>query len=163
MTKKKNGRTAPREWGEWEQAVLPPFEKTRSRLLAAGLPEDELNGLAEYRQHSTTFINNIYQVSCIPIEREEGVWVWLSIKRRDKKAVHDWRHLQRIKSELMGDEREAVEIYPPESDLVDEANQYHLWVLPEGLRNPVGFREGRRVGDPEKAALIGAKQRAFTV
>ena len=163
MTKKKNGRTAPREWGEWEEAVLPSFEETRSRLLAAGFPEDELNGVAEYRQHSTTFINNIYQVSCIPIEREEGVWVWLSIKRRDKKAVHDWRHLQRIKSELMGDEREAVEIYPPESDLVDEANQYHLWVLPEGLRNPVGFREGRRVSDPEKAASIGAKQRAFTV
>ena len=47
-----------------------------------------------------------------------------------------WRHLQRIKNELIGLERVAVEVYPPVSELVDQANMYHLWVLPEGVQLP---------------------------
>lgn len=54
----------------------------------------------------------------------------LSIKRVDKLVIHDWRDLQRIKNELAGPEMLAVEIYPPESKLVDTANQYFLWVVP---------------------------------
>jgi len=50
----------------------------------------------------------------------------LSIKRLDKHPVRDWRHFQRIKNELIGEENEAVELYPAQSRLVDTTNQYHL-------------------------------------
>jgi hypothetical protein len=57
--------------------------------------------------------------------------------------------------------REAIEIYPKESNLIDAANQYHLWVFPEGMNVPYGFREGRQVGDEEGAEEVGAKQRNY--
>lgn len=66
----------------------------------------------------------------------------LSFKRNDRAAVRDWRHFQAIKNEVAGPEREAIEIFPPESELVDGANEYHLWVLPEGSWSPLGFVHG---------------------
>lgn len=63
----------------------------------------------------------------------------LSFKRKDRAAVRDWRHFQAIKNEVAGPEREGIEIYPPESELVDAANEYHLWILPPDARLPVGF------------------------
>lgn len=66
----------------------------------------------------------------------------LSIKRRDKAAIHDWRKLQEIKNALIGPECEAVELYPAESRLVDAANQYHLWAFADpAFRLPFGFNE----------------------
>lgn len=53
-----------------------------------------------------------------------------------------WAVKQRIKSELVGDGRVAVEVFPPASELVDQAEAYHLWVLPEGFRLPFGVEEG---------------------
>ena len=56
--------------------------------------------------------------------------VWhLSIKRHDKQPVHDWRDMQAIKNLLCGAEAEAIELYPAESRLIDQANQYHLFVF----------------------------------
>jgi hypothetical protein len=65
---------------------------------------------------------------------------------------------QAIKNGIVGEECEAVELYPAESRLVDTANQYHLWALPSDLmRFPFGFRE-RSVTE---TALGKSKQRAF--
>lgn len=86
--------------------------------------------------------------------------IWLSIKRLDKQPIHDWRHLQQIKNELVGPEAEAIELYPAESRLVDTANQYHLWVIPDiTLRFPFGFGERIVCDDAPEAA--GHKQRKF--
>jgi len=43
---------------------------------------------------------------------DNGEVVWLSIKRKDKEPIHDWRDLQRIKNDICGPESEAMEIYP---------------------------------------------------
>jgi len=89
---------------------------------------------------------------------------WLSIKRRVKDHVRDWRHLQRIKTEVCGPDREAVELFPAESRHVDTSNQYHLWVLAEGHRFPFGY-EGRAVikGRPEDDKYVpgASRQRPF--
>jgi hypothetical protein len=86
---------------------------------------------------------------------------WLSIKRHDRRPIHDWRHLQRIKNALVGEQHEAVELYPAESRLVDTANQYHLWVLADpNKRFPMGWDQ-RLVEGPESAARVGAAQRPF--
>lgn len=81
--------------------------------------------------------------------------VHLSIHDHKRSATHDWRDLQRIKNEVCGPECEAVEIYPPESCLVDTANEYHLWVFAdgEGLTSAgVGFRE-RLVSEVDGRAI----------
>ena len=76
--------------------------------------------------------------------------VHLSIKRLDQEPARDWRHLQKIKSELVGPECEAVEMFPAEGRLVDGANQTHLWAMasPEHVW-PFGFFGPRQVGDHE--------------
>lgn len=40
-----------------------------------------------------------------------------------------WVEKQRIKNEIFGNEAIAIEIFPKESELVDEANMYHIWIL----------------------------------
>ena len=100
------------------------------------------------------FVNNLYQVTMR--ETPDGV-TWLSIVRRDREPVSDWRDKQRIKNELCGYDREAIELYPAESRLVDTNNQAHLYVLPTGSMFPFGYTE-RDVSD----MTVGSnKQRAF--
>ena len=85
--------------------------------------------------------------------------VHLSIRRNDRLPVTDWRHKQKIKNQLAGEDCEAVELYPAEDRLVDTSNQFHLWCFPPGVRVPVGYEDGRvTFGQP---ALDGAKQRPF--
>ena len=88
-----------------------------------------------------------------------GEMLYLSIKRNDRHAIRDWRHLQQIKNEIAGPEREAVEVFPAESRLVDTANEYHLWVLPEGERVPCGYSE-REVREPAEIRAFNAEQAA---
>ncbi len=80
----------------------------------------------------------------------EDVMLWLSIHRRDRKAIHDWRHLQAVKNDVAGPERIGLEVYPAESNLVDTANEYHLWVLPVGAKLGFGFEDGPLVMTPEE-------------
>lgn len=42
-----------------------------------------------------------------------------------------WAEKQRIKNEIFGEEAVAIEVFPAESNKVDQANMYHLWVLHE--------------------------------
>lgn len=44
-----------------------------------------------------------------------------------------WEDLQEIKNQCGFGQNEAVEIYPPEKDVVNVANMRHLWVLPASL------------------------------
>lgn len=41
----------------------------------------------------------------------------------------NWSEKQRIKNDLFGEESLAIEVFPKESELVDEADMYHLWIL----------------------------------
>ena len=65
--------------------------------------------------------------------------IHLSIKRNDRRPCNDWRDMQEIKNLLAGPERQAIQIFPKESHLIDTSNQYHLWVLPEDMLIPIGW------------------------
>lgn len=43
-----------------------------------------------------------------------------------------WEELQRLKREAGYGDWDAVEIYPPDADVVNVANLRHLWLLPAG-------------------------------
>jgi hypothetical protein len=58
-----------------------------------------------------------------------GVVTYLMCARNDGAAVHSWLDLQQIKTQLIGAEAIALEVYPAESHLLDTANCYHLWIL----------------------------------
>lgn len=44
-----------------------------------------------------------------------------------------WHEMQRIKNELCGPKVTAVEVYPPDDEVIDEADMFHIWALPEPL------------------------------
>lgn len=50
-----------------------------------------------------------------------------------------WEELQAIKSEIGHGDDYAVEIYPPDKDVVNVANMRHLWLIPGGL--DLGWRK----------------------
>ncbi len=43
-----------------------------------------------------------------------------------------WEELQRLKREAGYGDSEAVEVFPPDRDVVNVANMRHLWILPAG-------------------------------
>lgn len=51
-----------------------------------------------------------------------------------------WPEAQRIKNELAGEGATAVEVYPPQGEVIDQADMYHLWVLPGRLPFSIGMR-----------------------
>lgn len=123
---------------------------------------EEAHKIAARFRKEKVWLNDLYQVSVRSCEWPDGNEILhLSIKRRDKEPIHDWRHLQQIKNMIVGKECEGFELYPAESRLLDEANQYHLWVFSSpSVRIPVGDQD-RKIGTPENAAKYGAKQRPF--
>ena len=60
----------------------------------------------------------------------------ISFKRHDRGTDIPWQHKQWSKNDILGEEWEAVELFPAESRLLNTANQYHLWGEP---KIPVGF------------------------
>jgi len=55
---------------------------------------------------------------------------FVGIRRHDQKKVNNWAHKQKIKNIFFGEESNAVEVYPKESKLTDQANMYWLWESP---------------------------------
>lgn len=105
------------------------------------------------------FRNNHYQVTMRELQGDlYGKVTWLVCRRLDGEAIHDWRHLQKIKNDLCGPECEGLELYPAESRLIDESNQYHLFVMAEGKKLPFGYNE-RMVNDVDPPGVN--KQRHF--
>ena len=49
-----------------------------------------------------------------------------------------WDDLMKIKNQIGYGDRWAVEVYPPDGNVVNVANMRHLWILPERLA--VGWR-----------------------
>ncbi len=104
-----------------------------------------------------TWINDLYQVQ--KRYHDQGL-VHLNIRRRDgAPIIRDWRHFQLIKNQLIGEECEAVELYPAESRKVDSANKYHLYgVTDPTFRFPFGWEE-RDVSYEEHRNVPGMCQR----
>lgn len=148
-------------WGAWQDCtknIEPDVLKFCMTLYKTDI-KDRLFG-----ENLKVWVNNLYQVMQrdnidVPVEAWPKPMTWLSIKRRDKEAVRDWRHFQRIKNELCGSEREAIELYPAESRLMDTANQYHLWVFPPDVTVPLGHLGERIIGTAAEAEAMGGKQR----
>lgn len=133
MTEKTKGRVRQRtKWSPWQRT-----------------PRDIVDPICD-EVGDVMMVNNLYAVIVggktftLPDSRE-GKVTSLSIKRHDKKPIHDWRELLRIKNELIGAECWGVEAYPPMSELMDTSNQFQLYVFPEGYIMPFGIYGGQVV------------------
>jgi hypothetical protein len=132
--------------------VMQPFRPApkddmpgwREIMAASGCTEDEARAKVAWMAAQDIWVNNLYQVN---VEYgEDRRTAHLIIRRLDRQPIHNWPHFQYIKNALLGPECEAVEIYPPESQLVDEKHHYHLWgFCTPGETLGIGFRDGRKV------------------
>lgn len=111
----------------------PPTRSEVLELIDSTLPE-------------RVFKNDLYQVAVNPTEGLGWPMVHLSIKRIDRQPIHDWRHLQQIKNEILGPDWEGLELYPAESRKLDAANQFHIsiWIQNRWCDGPVR----RRITEP---------------
>lgn len=141
--------------------ALPPVKDfIRSMMADYGCSRAEAKAQYNRLKKDEIWTNDTYQVNIDYDTFRDQKLTHLSIKRLDKQPIHDWRDLQRIKSELMGPEREALELYPAESRVLDAANQFHLWVLDEGGVIPAGYFQENQRRDAGEAGG-GVVQRPF--
>lgn len=117
MSRPKRQQQRRRAWQPLERASVP-----RSAYDDAGR-----------RPADRAFRNDLYSVFVWDMEHDT---MHVSFHRHNRAAVRDWRHFQAIKNEVAGAERLAVEVFPPESQLIDAANEYHLWVWPRDIAFP---------------------------
>jgi hypothetical protein len=135
-------------WTPFERARIPASE-VHTTMAEYGLSEAEVQAALD----GEFWLNSRYQVQKRGLPRGQGFptrpgqadgpWmVWLSIKRRDRLPIFNWREMQRIKNELVGPECEGLQLFPAESRLVDTSNQYHLYCfLSAAVRVPFGFQD----------------------
>ncbi|MDG0056968.1 hypothetical protein MMB75_25415 [Paenibacillus sp. P2(2022)] len=76
-----------------------------------------------------------YAVMTRPVETEWGQVIHACIRNLNGTDI-TWAEKQRIKDELLGEWRTAIEVFPDSRELVDEANMYHLWVIPAEMKLP---------------------------
>lgn len=114
-------------WGEWEEIEF------RVGAILRGVESLMPDGLVRFVK------NNRYSVQFFHHQTEWGPVEQLLVRRHDEKPVRSWADMQRIKDELVGSDRLAIEVFPPQQKLVDQANCYHLWVLPQGFEFPFGL------------------------
>lgn len=86
------------------------------------------------------FHNNLYSVQVYnrPITGTDTVAMLFGIRAHVSamSSKMTWAIKQRIKNEIAGKERFAFEVYPPVSELIDEADMYWMWVMPAGEKMP---------------------------
>jgi len=126
---------------------VPPTPEQMARLHELAGGGEEGDRLVHELRNLEMWRNGLYVVTVT--RREDGSVAELSIRREDRKAPRDWRHFQRIKTEIAGADVEAVELYPAEDRLMDTANQFYLWCLSPGERFPLGFNLPRNLRDDD--------------
>lgn len=115
------------DWGAWRFTNLP----------------DGLPGSGWTREVREARANNLYAVLVRPLIDEDGNRICHLAIRTASSLEPPWRDLQRIKNELFGVESTAVQVMPPQSELVDEADMYHMWILPRRLPFTLKRRQSR--------------------
>jgi hypothetical protein len=145
---------------------MQTFDEFARDYADLGLRPQSLRAMYDKLRRDKIYLSDQYQVAIDKDPRHgyAGTIIWhLSIKRIDKEPIMDWRDLQAIKSQLCGDEAEAIQLFPAESRKVDTSNQYHLWVFMKAgslrlPRLPVGWTTEMVI---DEAVTGKAKQRSY--
>ncbi|MFG1364707.1 DUF7694 domain-containing protein [Xanthobacter versatilis] len=106
------------DWGSWEKLHLPE-----------GVP----GGRGWTREVRAACRNGVFSVLVREVDNGDGNCVIHLAITSLSQTRPTWWEAQRIKNEICGPEATAIEVYPPQSEVVDGADMYHLWALPGRL------------------------------
>ncbi len=141
----------------WQPLVRDPdwFRKQRltntTEMVRAQHP-DVTDAQVAALMPDETWGNDRYTVSVRFLNGDRDGFVEIGVHNHKRTPHVPWRHLQQIKNEVLGPDREAVQLFPAEDRLVDTANEFWLYVYPVGKapmrnrRTKVGMDYGRNVG-----------------
>lgn len=118
-------RRLAKTWGEWEERDVQQEAIRLGYEVAANI--------------KTSFCNNRYHVQVYEIFTNWGIVQQASLGRHGDIEPITWDELQRIKNELFGEDKTAIEVYPTTKHLVCQAPMRHLWILPGGFELPFGL------------------------
>ena len=120
------------------ESVKELYKKTKKTAKENGIKPPTMGSLERMLKEDNEmpiYSNGIYEVH-VHDENKDNKFekpVHLSIKNYERTTDVPWQHKQWIKNDIMGEEFEAVELFPAESRVVNTANQYHLWCFPKGI------------------------------
>ena len=130
------------KWGAWTR------EREAVKLARAGMVgrnphtgEREL--MRSLMNMEKAYRNNLYAVQIHEAVDHGEPWgevLRMSVNRHDGKSGIGWDDLMRVKCDLIGEERVAVEVFPALSELAYVSNMRHLWVLADGFTLPFTLR-----------------------
>nr|WP_321980155.1 hypothetical protein [uncultured Cohaesibacter sp.] len=115
------------DWGNWRKTPLPN-----------GIPR----GTGWCKDIREGWGNNLYAVLVRPFKDENGEQVIHLAIRTASNLEPPWRDMQRIKNEICGTEATAVQVMPPASELIDDADMYHMFVVSQKLPFSLYDRKG---------------------
>ncbi|ANH49077.1 DUF7694 domain-containing protein [Tritonibacter mobilis] len=101
-------------WGEWEEMHFPPGSV----------------GSVGWAGSITTAHRN--RVFCVLDRMDFSGARHLAVSSLSE-IRPTWREMQRIKDEIAGPDATAIEVYPPHAEIVDQADMFHIWVVPGPL------------------------------
>ena len=117
-SEKEGRRLQKLEWNDFKDVTSEAIQKSIM-----------INGSLNKSYPDKVFQNNHYIVQAFhKIWRKGQFYDKIMIRRSDSKPIEKFSTLQRIKNEIFGEEIEAIQFFPKESELIDEANLYWLWV-----------------------------------
>lgn len=153
------------KWQPLQRAVAKPItsrELDDAEKVNGGMSRDEIFAMLTHEDAVVEYwLNDTYQVAKRYLDSERR-YIHLNIRRRDGGPIlRDWRHFQTIKNELVGEECEAIELYPAESRLVDTSNKYHLFAIADptfrfpfgdiwGDKRDVSYLSGKLAGNRQR-------------
>lgn len=128
--------------------MLQEFKEKHKEMLK-GFTDEELEFQYHRLNEDIIFMNDTYQVNVdFNTHRETPMGIpiiHLLIKRIDNGEITSWRTLQDIKNIILGEETDAVELFPMENRNVQAIEgQRHLWCMPKGNIFPVGWFEDKK-------------------
>jgi len=109
------------QWGAWMVETFPPGSEGR--------------GWAA--QVTTAHVNRVFSV----LDRTHACGARHLAVSSLSGLRPSWTEMQRIKTEIAGAGATAIEVYPPEDEVVDGADMFHIWVVPGPL--PFSLHDNR--------------------
>lgn len=123
LDSERRARTS-KDWGDWQPLSFP---------------KGTVGSIGWAAEITTAFRNKVF---CVLV-RDAGDGVTHYAVSSLSQARPTWWEMQRIKDSLAGEAATAVEVYPPRDEVVDDADMYHIWVLPDPLSFSL-FKNNRR-------------------
>ncbi len=120
--------------------ILRGMKRPWEPLARKHLTPDEIAHAPRGSAFREAWLNNILSVQVYDRATAWGDVLHLALRRNDESELRGWDELQRAKNEVVGSHRVAVEVYPAEEEVINQANMRHLFVLPEGFELPLTIR-----------------------